>query len=309
VLLFFDEIQKIEDWSSQIKVAYDLYPNIKIFISGSESLLIKTSKESLAGRMFEFKLRPLSFCEYLDFVGFHCESERLELYREDLRGLFESYMRSGGFPEMVMIDDCEIVKKYIMETIVERIVYKDIPALFSIEDPSILETILKLLIAEPGQIINLNELAGELGISRQTLSTYLNYLECSYLTRKLYNFSTNKRKTERKLKRYYSEIFSTAFSPDDLLYRSRVFENTVISCLEGEFFFRDAYKHEIDLVIPSPEIVPVEVKYGRYNVKSMDFFLNRHKLKKGVIISSDIKDNIMKREYEIQILPAYEYFL
>src|SRR3989344_2780337 len=56
-LFLFDEIQKIENWQEQVKVIYDLYKkNVKIIVSGSESLFIrKKSKESLAGRIFEFK--------------------------------------------------------------------------------------------------------------------------------------------------------------------------------------------------------------------------------------------------------------
>ena len=41
---FFDEIQKLEDWQNKIKIFYDMYPNIKFFISGSSNLnIIKKS--------------------------------------------------------------------------------------------------------------------------------------------------------------------------------------------------------------------------------------------------------------------------
>ena len=51
---FFDEIQKLPDWQSQIKLIYDLNPNIKIFLSGSTSAsLQKRSRESLAGRILD----------------------------------------------------------------------------------------------------------------------------------------------------------------------------------------------------------------------------------------------------------------
>src|SRR3989344_2935044 len=57
-LFLFDEIQKIDNWQEQIKIIYDIYKgNIKIIVSGSESLFIrKKFKESLAGRIFEFKI-------------------------------------------------------------------------------------------------------------------------------------------------------------------------------------------------------------------------------------------------------------
>jgi len=59
-LLLFDEIQKLENWEEQVKRVYDNFKNIRLILSGSESLFIrKKSRESLAGRFFEFKVKPL----------------------------------------------------------------------------------------------------------------------------------------------------------------------------------------------------------------------------------------------------------
>jgi len=69
-LLLFDEIQKLENWEEQVKRVYDNFKNIRLILSGSESLFIrKKSRESLAGRFFEFKVKPLNFREYLNFKG------------------------------------------------------------------------------------------------------------------------------------------------------------------------------------------------------------------------------------------------
>src|SRR3989344_4227988 len=68
-LLVLDEIQKLKNWEDQIKSIYDQRkPRVKIIISGSESLFIrKKSKETLAGRIFEFKVESLTFKEFLYF--------------------------------------------------------------------------------------------------------------------------------------------------------------------------------------------------------------------------------------------------
>ena len=65
--VFFDELQKVEDWQTSIKIIYDNYPNIKLIISGSS--LRQSKKESLAGRIIEYFIKPLSFKEYLLFTG------------------------------------------------------------------------------------------------------------------------------------------------------------------------------------------------------------------------------------------------
>ena len=69
IYLFLDEIQKLNDWSNKVKILYDQYPNLKIILSGSAALpLQKGTKESLAGRFFEFRVDPLSFNEFLEFL-------------------------------------------------------------------------------------------------------------------------------------------------------------------------------------------------------------------------------------------------
>src|SRR3990167_2302229 len=94
-LFLFDEIQKIDNWQEQIKVIYDLYKNnIKIIVSGSESLFIrKKFKESLAGRIFEFRIDTLTFKEFIKFKGVSYGSP--DLYRKEYAKLFEEFMLSG----------------------------------------------------------------------------------------------------------------------------------------------------------------------------------------------------------------------
>ena len=61
-LVLLDELQKLEGWADQLKALYDAHKGrVKFVASGSESLFLrKGSKETLAGRLFEFRLDPLS---------------------------------------------------------------------------------------------------------------------------------------------------------------------------------------------------------------------------------------------------------
>ena len=53
IYLFLDEIQKLDNWASQIKLLYDAFPNIKFIVSGSASLqLERMAMNNLAGRHF-----------------------------------------------------------------------------------------------------------------------------------------------------------------------------------------------------------------------------------------------------------------
>jgi len=65
ILFLFDEIQKIPGWEEQLKRIYDENKKFKFVISGSESLFIRRgTRESLAGRMFEFQIKTLCFKEF-----------------------------------------------------------------------------------------------------------------------------------------------------------------------------------------------------------------------------------------------------
>ncbi|MCD6477322.1 MAG: ATP-binding protein [Candidatus Aenigmarchaeota archaeon] len=308
-LLLLDEIQKLNNWEDQIKRIYDTFKNIKIIISGSESLFIKRkAKETLAGRIFEFKIEPLSFKEFLYFKNI--KFKPIRLYERELIKLFNEFTLIQGFPELVGIKDKNIIKKYIKESIVEKIIYRDIPKIFKIKDITIIESLLNILMEEPGQIIEISKLAKELKISRQTLSNYLTYLKESFLIRKLYNFSRNRRKVERKLRKYYPTIISVdlLFREDDFS-KSKVFEWLLVNQLKAEFFWRDVYKNEVDIILSNKKIMPIEIKYGKIDIKGLLVFMNKFEINKGYIVSYKIEGSKRINKKTIIINPAFKFLL
>ena len=308
-LLLLDEIQKVANWEDQIKRVYDIYgKNIKIIISGSESMFIKKrSKETLSGRIFEFKVENLSFKEFLRFK--EIEYSPIGLYETELSKLFEEYALNQGFPELVGIKDKDIIRKYIKESIVEKVIYRDIPQLFKIKDIGVLESLLEIIMEEPGQLIELTDLSKELKVSRQTLSNYFFYLEESFLIRKLYNFSRNKRKSERKLKKYYPSILLDLNFKDDDISKSKAFEWLVVTRLNAEFFWRDSYKNEVDVIIAQNNPIPLEIKYGKIDTTGLIAFMRKFKVNEGYIISHVREDSLKVDNNMIKIIPAFKYFL
>lgn len=309
-LLLLDEIQKLNNWEDQLKRIYDTFgKKIKIIISGSESLFIKKkSRETLAGRIFEFKVEPLSFKEFLLFKK--VDFKPIRLYEKELVKLFNEFTFTLGFPELVNIKEKDVIKKYVKESIVERVVYKDIPTLFKIKDISIIESLLNIFMEEPGQLIEISELAKELKISRQTLSNYLTYLEESFLIKKLYNFSRSRRKVERKLKKYYPTIVSVEllFREDDLS-KSKIFEWLIINQLKAEFFWRDPYKNEVDIIMINKKLVPIEVKYGKIDFKGLLVFMKKFRVNEGYIISPKKEETQKSDEKIIFVVPAFKFLL
>ncbi len=305
-LVLFDEIQKIEGWEEQIKRIYDDHNNIKLIISGSESLFIrKKSRESLAGRMFEFQIRTLSFKEYLDFRN--KKFDNLNLYKEDILKEFNQFILTNGFPELVN-ETKEFIEKYLKENVIEKIIYKDIPQITSIRDVAVFDSILQIIMKDPGELINIDEMAKEVGASRQTISIYLDYLEKAFLIKKLYNFSKNARKTQRKAKKYYPCIILPQTIYESEMF-GKVFETFLVLQLNAEYFWRDAYKNEVDVVLIKKEIFPIEIKVSKIQEKPLKLFMKKFKLKKGLILTYEKEEKIIFDGKEISITPFYKYLL
>lgn len=181
--------------------------------------------------------------------------------------------------------------------------------MFKIKDISVLESVLGIIMEEPGQLIEISDLAKELKLSRQTLSNYLSYLEESFLIKKLYNFSKSKRKTERKLRKYYPAMISDIIFKDDEISRSKVFEWLFATRLNTGFFWRDVYKNEVDVVIPDKIPIPVEIKYGKIDTKGLIAFMKKFNVTDGYIISHEREEQLRIGEYTINIVPGYKYLL
>lgn len=294
VFLFLDEIQKLQDFQNQVKVYYDLYPNIKFFLSGSSSLFLKKRKqESLAGRIFSFILPPLDFEEYLFFANKQEILEKPLAFQKEIEREFEIYLGSQ-FVESINLAKPELKKEYFV-SIIRKIIFEDIPSVFSVENPQVLWQITKIIAQRPGLIINYQTLSSNLGISNKTVSLYLYYLEEAFLLKKIYNFSRNLLASERKLKKYYLASPSFSIYLADFEQTGFLAENFVISLKDFKFFWRDVYKNEVDFVKADGErIMPVEVKYKKEiekrDLKNVFLFLQKFNLREGVVYSRQIRE-------------------
>lgn len=310
IFIFLDEIQKLENFQSQIKVYYDLYPNLKFFISGSTSLFIrKKTQESLAGRITSLFLYPLNFREYLRFREREEILEKPALFAAEIEKEFEVFLESQ-FVETAIMKTAEEKREYML-SIAKKIIFEDIPQIFPVENPEILWKISRAVAQEPGMVINLQNLSDDLGISAKTLSKYLFYLEESFLVKKVYNFSKNLLTSEKKLKKYYlaSPSFSAAVS--DFIEKGKLAENFVISLKNYQFFWRDNYGHEIDFVdVSDSKIVPIEIKYRNKalprEMKNLLIFAKKFKTQKAVLVEKRvIKETIKYKDLEIERCPIF----
>ena len=308
IFIFLDEIHKIENWQNELKIFYDLYPTLKFFICGSASISIqKRAKESLAGRMYEFKLNPLSFKEFLTLKGVEVQFDEWQLYERRVLPLFHDYLLKGGFPEIMDESDVEKITNYLRNNVIERIIYIDLPSEFGIKDMELMKTLVELVARNPGLRINYDALSRDLNRSKPTIINYIAYLEYALMLKLVHNLRPGFLATSRKLKRAYPSnvAFSYLFADKEL---GKVVENLVLQELDAQYYFRDNAS-EIDFVLKNGKIVPIEVKYGKPELKHFIRALDKLGLDSGIVITKDVYKAEKINDKQILMIPVWAFVL
>lgn len=165
-VLVIDEIQKIEAWSETVKKLWDADTwnsvDLKVIVLGSSTVLLNRGlRESLAGRFELLRVMPWSFREMSDAFGLN----------------LETYALYGGYPgSMPYIDDVDRWSAYMMDSIVEPVILKDIVQLQRIEKPALMRQLLLLGAQMSSREVSFNKLIGMLDDAGNT-TTIVNYLE------------------------------------------------------------------------------------------------------------------------------------
>ncbi len=305
--VFFDEIQKLPDWSNKIKLIYDSHPNIKFTISGSSSFeLEREAKINLAGRHFAMYIEPLSFREFIDLKGSKIDLENTKLWEAEIKKEFESYL-FRPFPEIVRLEELSLVKSYVKDNVIEKVLKIDLPKRFKNINEDILTTLVTLFYERPGTYINYDELSKELKISKTTLIRHIYYLEFAYVLRKVKNFRPSVRAASRKLQRAYPYHFSLEFGWSG----KTDFETIAASFIDAKYYWREGGK-EVDFLVIDKDILPVEVKEGHdvhaSELASLIYFMKTFGIKKGAVIYSGKEEQVKIDGLIIEKIPLWKLF-
>ncbi|HUD08702.1 MAG TPA: ATP-binding protein, partial [Candidatus Saccharimonadales bacterium] len=180
IYLFFDEIQNIPGWEKFInRLREDR--GYKIFITGSNAaLLSKEIGTALTGRNFPVSLFPLSFRE---FCGFKLKREFMkeDFYgaeeKAKLKKILKSYLKNGGFPEVVIQNFRPLLQEYL-----KNIIYRDIILRHKIKNEASLREISAFVISNVGVNLSLEKISRMTKVKNlMTVKNYLSHLEDTFL--------------------------------------------------------------------------------------------------------------------------------
>ena len=262
--VIIDEIQRVPELLSYIQVEVDNQNSNGMFIlTGSHQLSLNEAvSQSLAGRTALLNLMPLSIHE-LNQAGYSTDRDDLLL---------------NGFLPAVHAKQLEPNRAYrnYFQTYIER----DLRQLIQLKNLSAFENFMKLLAGRIGQVLNLNSISNDLGVSSPTLAEWLSILEASFIVFRLYPFYENfGKRIIKSPKLYFSDVGIVTYllgienksqiARDPLL--GNLFENMVV--LEAVktrynqgldpnlYYYRDNNKNEVDLIYKKQrQLVPIEIK-------------------------------------------------
>lgn len=193
--VFLDEIQTVPEFQKAVDSLF-IKENVDVYISGSNAHLLSGELATLlSGRYVEIQMLPLSFKEYYELTG----GER--------RDAWNRYFREGGFPYAAQIETEEVKRDYLLG-IYNTVLMKDIISRKKVQDAQLLESVVKYLFSNIGNIVSSKKIADSLvSFGRKTTSVtvenYIGALMESFILYKAGRYDVKGKQHLKSLEKYY----------------------------------------------------------------------------------------------------------
>ncbi len=337
--IFLDELQYSKKWQSLIKNYIDQNKKIKFIVTGSASIYLwKQTRESLAGRMLDFRLDPLSFSEMLRLKENYKEehsvvqtlkddTDKLKIFKKiqheklSFKNLFNKYLLFGEFPALLpYLDDFEYSRKYLRDGIIDKILQKDI-RLFEVEKQEEITSLYGICCSNAAQMINLRNIARETGLSYPTIKKYLAVLKKTFLIESVKNRLRSIRSRGKSLDKIFPvsiNLTATALSINDPLnppyldFKGHIVENFVYNRVKemGDVCYYNKTGKEVDLVVEfGNKIIPLEVKSAdtlkKTDTNHLVDFMNKNHIDCGYLAYGGDANIIKIGNKKIYLIPYW----
>jgi predicted AAA+ superfamily ATPase len=291
-LAILDEAQRIKNIGITLKLIADNFPEIQVIATGSSSFdLSNEIAEPLTGRKDEFYLYPFSL------------SELREIYSDlELNRLLEQRIIFGMYPEVIS-GGAEAEKN--LKSLAKSYLYKDVLQFQNIRNNEAIEKLLQVLALQVGNEVSYNELAQIVGISKNTVDSYIQILEKAFIIFRLKPYSRNLRNELKKLRKIYffdtgiRNVVISNLNPPNLRQdvgalwknfliseRVKYNNNNGLDC--NMYFWRTKEGKEIDYVEEvDGKLSGFEIKWKKDKFKEPEIFLKTYEGSKLTLINKD----------------------
>lgn len=317
--LILDEIQKVEDFESVLNGFLHIR-NLDVYVTGSNSKFLSSDIiTEFRGRGDEVRIHPLSFSEF--YSAFNGTKEEA----------WEQYVVYGGLPRILSFKN-EVEKSEYLKNLFEKTYLDDIVERNNVQRVDVLDAVVNILASSIGSLTNPNKLSntfessGFKDVSVNTITSYINYLQDSFLIEKATRYDVKGKKyIQTPYKFYFSDIglrncrlnfrqqeethITENIIFNELLYRGYNVDVGVVEIREGD----DKKQVEVDFVcnqynkryyIQSALSLPTREKTIQEERPLMNIPDN---FKKIIVVKDDIKSWIS--EEGISIVGLKEFLL
>ena len=335
--LVLDEIQYTSDWQTWLKLQADFQRKRRIAVTGSAIPLNTERQESGVGRWHTIKLPTLSFFEYLQikkidlpnlpevsslaelFAGSQGDRIRVGETARPLVAHFHDYLLRGGFPQTAQVENISTAQRLLREDIVDKVLKRDMTALFGVRRVLELEKTFLYLCLHDGGILDLPALCSSLELKKPTVNNFLALLEAAHLIYKLPPYGYGKEILRARYKIYLADA---AIAGSVLLKGKALIEdNARLGTAVETAFFKHVFSHyyqvsvgfsywrgrqdfEVDIVAEvGGELVPFEVKYTESAVRMEDLkglraLCGAKRISRAYVVTRDMAD------FEVLAMPG-----
>lgn len=299
--MILDEVHNAPGLLSYIQGIVDADPKRRFVLSGSSQFaMLKKVTQSLAGRTAVFELLPFSY------------SETKELSKDQS---VDELLFNGFYPAIYAEKN---IPKFLYPSYVKTYLEKDVRDLLQVKDMMQFQTFIRLCAGRIGSLFNASELSNEVGVSSNTITSWLSVLQASYIVMLLPPYFENSRKRLTKTpKLYFIDTGLAAYllgieSAEQLSrdkMRGNLFENFVVmEALKNRYnrgkennlyFYRDSNQNEVDLILKNRDsLCGIEIKSSMtYNsqfekgLKQIDSGVKEKVEPKAIIYAGDYENS------------------
>ena len=198
--ILLDEVQNVDKWEKAVNsLLVDI--NSDIYITGSNAYLLSSELTTLlAGRVLTIKIYPFSFKEFINEYPFK--------NNEDKYDKFDKYLKFGGMPMLVNMNDNEELMTNYLNDIKEVVLKKDVISRNNIKDIVFLDNLIKYMASCIGNLTTPNSIAEFMkkngsSISNETVDAYLKMLENAYFIYRVPRFELKRKQLLKTQGKYY----------------------------------------------------------------------------------------------------------
>ncbi len=194
--VFIDEVQRVSDFQKACDSLY-INKNVDLYITGSNSKILSGELATLlSGRYIEIKMLPLSFKEYISYVG-----------ESDIQKKYVNYLTNSSFPYALKLDNYKDVRMYL-DGIYNTIIVNDIAERKEISDIGMLKDIIKFMFDNIGNLYSSTNIANTMTsngrkISVPTVEKYLESLVESFILYKVSRYDVKGKNLLTSGSKYY----------------------------------------------------------------------------------------------------------